>query len=244
MSGVGAGKLTGTGASDLSEALDMQVTLTVARSAKGEIHSNLGCSAKDLDFGIGLRTANKPGLPFQGVIAMESREKIRWSWDGHAAGEVAPAGVKVEARGWLQAPGSWMVRGGARATGMEVSALGWTLDFDEVTGSLLFSQGLLHCPDIRLLGASGSLLGNGWFGRGAGAAVVRVALPPGPAAGLGEQLGGIAWRPLDPGSWLYADVTLWLDESGRWRIEFGEGGPVRDFGEWKAGLPSGPSLGR
>ncbi len=185
------------------------------------------------------------GLPIQTKASISISSPLEWRFDSGLGGEMAPSVMRVEGFGWLAYPSTWTARAEAKGAGLGLWREGWgEWVFDAASGQVLLSRGRIRCPGFRLMGEPVSLQGNGWLGKGSGALVARVSLPEAHAAVVGTRIGPVAWRPLAPGSPVYADVTVWSDEDGRWWVELGDGGERLAFEEWSERLRNGTGVGR
>jgi hypothetical protein len=176
------------------------------------------------------------GLPFQSdlMLRLPKIERIVFSdLLGVQAGELQ---IRIQGSGWLQVPSSWRLMSAIEVNEPVCWLAGQAVGFD--VGSVVFqlASGLIQSPDFRMIGDSGSVLGNGWVTSNDGAVVVRLVVPYSVVGMVNEELGkrvpnGVfAFRPLDPDSRWYSDVSLWREELG-WSIGLGDGGTVMALDE-------------
>ncbi len=243
--GSGTGTITGVADSSLLTEGQSTVSMRLEKSPNRIANVVLKASGKGhrtiLETGIKVVS----GMPIQTKASINISSALEWRVDSRLGGEVAPSVMRVEGFGWLAHPSTWTARAEVEGAGLGLRREGWgEWTFDAAAGQVLLSRGRIRCPGFRLMGEPVSLQGNGWLGKGSGALVARVSLPEAHAAVVGARIGPVAWRPLAPGSPVYADVTIWADEGGRWWVELGEGGERLAFEEWSERLRNASGVGR
>ena len=145
------------------------------------------------------------------------------------------AGGRIQGRGLLRFPSSWLGVAELDAAEIDMSVAGQKVDFDAARAAFLLQGGGLQCPELRLTGDRMSFLGNGRFGPdGEGSAVLRAVLLP-DLAEVCRQRFAVAGRPpvfapLETPDRQFIDLR-WVSYPAGQGIELGAGGPVVPVGE-------------
>lgn len=191
--------------------------------------------AKD---GVALSLALKlvNGLPFEGGLKLRVEELERVVVRDDLKLGVGWMEMGMKGQGWLQAPASWSGMAQLSGQSLEVELGGMPLTFDRLGGGLLLQQGLLRCPDMRLIGDQLALLGNGWVSVQDGSGVLRVVVPEGGVKLVNQKLiatdssSHVDWQLLEPGNRSFMDLSIWRDPQG-WMLGLGQEGSVLPLSE-------------
>ena len=177
----------------------------------------------------GLSVKLEHGLPFMAGISIRSPESKKWSDAEPLKASTGSFEGLIQAGGWGTSPSSWS--GLARLAGSDLvmSTSSMTARFDRVNGSFLLRQGMLQCPDLRLIGDQVSVLGNGWANREGAAAVTRVVIPCSArdlvAGRIGRGEHAVGFGSLGAGDRCFTDLSAWWTPEGV-ELELGNGGSV------------------
>lgn len=182
-----------------------------------------------LDWKFGGKIGLVPSLPveFESEIPRQADRK----WTLFTQGECRVREYRSTARfgGFLRHPLSWRAETQVEASGISLSLPGQpTCEFDRGGASLFMANGVVTCPDARLIGDNLSLLGNGTAipdGRAAG--ILRIVAEPSFATALTShfQRSGkrVAFGQLGTPDRLASDIMVAANGDGA-MIQLGQGG--------------------
>ncbi|MFD0894448.1 hypothetical protein KBB96_06490 [Luteolibacter ambystomatis] len=182
-----------------------------------------------LDWKFGGKVGLVPGLPveFESEIPLQTDRK----WTFPTQGECSVREYRSTARfgGFLSHPFSWKGATQVEASGISLSLPGQpACHFDRGGATLLMANGIVSCPELRLIGDNLSLLGNATVipdGRAAG--VLRIVAEPSFAMSLTThfQRSGkrIAFGQLGTPDRLASDILIAGNGEGT-LIQLGQGG--------------------
>ncbi|MGC4015259.1 MAG: hypothetical protein QM755_12195 [Luteolibacter sp.] len=172
-----------------------------------------------------------PGLPIDFESEIPLQKDCRWEFPRQGTCIVHDYRSTARFGGFLKHPSSWQGQVQAEASGVSLSIPDQpSFEFGRSGATFLMGNGIVTCPDVRMIGDNLSLLGNGTaIPDGRAAAVLRIVAEPSVAAGLTAhfQRCGVklAFGQLGTPDRLAADIMAGANSEGM-RIQLGQGGDI------------------
>jgi hypothetical protein len=185
-----------------------------------------------LDLQVSLRFVRFEGLPF--LVDLKGVPQPLPPWDGPLDRKIDAGRVEISARciGAVLAPSTWQGNALAAVEDLRLAGADRAAIFRRGDAAMFLAHGLLHCPDIRLIGDESSFLGNGSAGGGSPpAAVLRWVMPADAASGWVQRIKTLDptlqphFLPIETPDRYMIDLG-WVSSGPAPGVELGSGGPV------------------